>query len=86
MKIRKKLPGDFRSWGCPEKANIDWQLFIQNIAALIAKIFTRYLRTPSSPGGVSKLLSNFETGYDYLFKNNRLLFSITIDYCFPYCF
>ena len=29
---------------------------------------------------------NSETGYDYLFKNNRLLFSRTIDYCFPYCF
>ena len=24
-----------------------------------------------------------ETGYEYLFKNNRLLFSRTINYCFP---
>ena len=33
--------------------------------------------------GVWKLIRNSETGYDYLFKNNRLLFSRTIDYCFP---
>ena len=30
-----------------------------------------------------KLIRNSETGYDYLFKNNRLLFSRTIDYCLP---
>ena len=29
-----------------------------------------------------KLIINSETGYDYLFKNNKLLFSRTIDYCF----
>ena len=27
-----------------------------------------------------------QTGYDYLFKNNWLLFSRTIDYCFPIAF
>ena len=27
-----------------------------------------------------------ETGYDYLFMNNRLLFPRTINYCFAYCF
>ena len=31
---------------------------------------------------VLKLIRNSETGYDYLFKNNMLLFSRTIDYCF----
>ena len=31
-------------------------------------------------------IRNSETGYDYLFKNNRLLFSRTIAYGFPYCF
>ena len=36
--------------------------------------------------GVWKFIRNSWTGYDYLFKNNRLLFSRTIDYCFPYCF
>ena len=36
--------------------------------------------------GVLKLIRNSETGYDYLFKNKRLLFSRTIGYCFPYCF
>ena len=33
--------------------------------------------------GVSKLIRNSETGYDYLFKNNMLLFSRTTDHCFP---
>ena len=33
-----------------------------------------------------ELIKNSDTGYDYLFKNNRLLFSRTIDYCFPYWF
>ena len=32
------------------------------------------------------MIRNSKTGYDYLLKNNRLLFSRTIDYCFPYCF
>ena len=29
-----------------------------------------------------KIDQKSETGYDYLFKNNKLLFSRTIDYCF----
>ena len=36
--------------------------------------------------GGMKLIRNSETGYDYLFKNKRLLFSRTIGHCFPYCF
>ena len=35
---------------------------------------------------VSKLSKNFETGYDNLLRNNRLLFSRTIDYCTPLLF
>ena len=34
---------------------------------------------------VWKLIRNSETGYDYLFNDNRLLFSRTIDCCFSYC-
>ena len=29
------------------------------------------------------MIRNSKAGYDYLFNNNRLLFSRTIDYCFP---
>ena len=35
---------------------------------------------------VSKLIRISETGYYYLFKNNRILFSRTIDYCFSTVF
>ena len=34
------------------------------------------------PNGIWKLIRNSETGYDYLFKNNRLLFPRTISHCF----
>ena len=34
--------------------------------------------------GVWKLIRNSETGYEYLFKNKRLLFSRTIGYCFTH--
>ena len=33
-----------------------------------------------------KLIRNSETDNDYLFKNKRLLFSRTIDHCFPIVF
>ena len=33
-----------------------------------------------------KLIRNSKAGYDYLFNNNRLLFSRTIEYCFPNVF
>ena len=35
---------------------------------------------------VWKLIRNSETGYDYMFKHKRLLFSRTMGYCSPYCF
>ena len=35
---------------------------------------------------VWKLIRNSETGYDYFLKNNRVLFSRTIDDCFPIVF